>query len=283
MKKFLLALLLPSTVLGFSLSDGSPNEASPLEINAEKGLICSQDKKHCTALGPVVSTKGTSVLTCQKLVAYFQDAADKKAQSTASQTQDIKKIEAFGSVTFFDTQGGFKATGQYAHYTPAIGQLHLKGNPVLQDADTMVLAGSEVIFYENASMALTVGRSTIKRQDKIMQADILKIYFTKGADNKLVFDRLEADGNVVISTPTEIAKSKRGVYRAQTRIAELYDNVVLTRTDGQLRGNYARYDMASGQSQLFNNKGSTPSSRRVQAILNPKNLKKKKITDHGSN
>ena len=210
------------------------------------GMVFSQDKKRCIALGPVVSTKGTSVLKSQKLVAYFQDSAEKKQQTNPTTTQDIKKIEAFGGVNFSDIKGGFNATGQYATYTPSTGQLQLKGNSILRDADTTVFAGSAVTFYENSRMATTVGRSTIKREDKLMQADLLKVYFTKGADGKLVFDRLEAEGNVVISTPTEISKSRRGVYRAKTRIAELYDNVVLTRADGQLRGNYARYDMVSG-------------------------------------
>ena len=276
----LLFIVYPLALNAFSFSDEPSSKAAPLEINAANGMICSQDKKRCTALGPVVSTKGTSILKCQKLVVHFQDTP--QTQQASSVSQDIKKLEAFGGVQFFDVKGGFKATGQYAQYRPELGQLRLKGNPILKDAETVVLAGSEVIFYENSRMATTVGRSTIKRGDKLMQADVLKVYFTKGADDKLVFDRLEAEGNVVISTPAEIAKARRGIYRHKTQIAELFDDVVITKTDGQLRGNYGRYDMLSGQSQIFNNKGDVPSSQRVQAILNSKPLKNKKKKSDGS-
>ena len=280
---FLLTLL-PLSSKAFSLSKDPSSRTLPLEIQAENGMVCSQDKRRCTALGPVVSTKGTSVLKSQKLVAHFQEISQKKQATSSSSAlspapslaQDLKKIEAFGKVQFFDVKGGVMATGEYAQYLPASGQLRLKGHPVLKDPETTVLAGSEVIFYEKARMATTVGRSTLKRADKLMQADMLKVYFTKDAAGQLVFDRLEAEGNVVLSTLTEIAKARRGVYRAQTQVAELFDDVILTRRDGQLRGNYGRYDMLSGQSQLFNNKGGIPSSHRVQAILNPKTLKKKK-------
>ncbi len=282
MKIFIVIFLLPLNLWAFSFSEEPSNKTTPLEINAQNGMICSQDKKRCTALGPVVSKKGTSVLNCQKLVVYFQDVAVQKKTESHSSAQDIKKIEAFGDVQFFDSKGGFKGTGQYALYTPHLGQLSLEGNPVLKDAQTTVLVGSRVIFYEQSRMAITLGRSTIKRGDKLMQADTLKVYFTKDGAGKLVFDRLEAEGNVVISTPSEIAKARRGIYRAKTQVAELFDDVVLTRADGQLRGNYGRYDMLSGQSQLFNNKGNAPSSQRVQAILNPKNLKKKKNKSNGS-
>lgn len=263
----------------FSFTSEPQDKSLPLEINAQKGMVCSQDKKRCTAFGsdkaPVVAMRGTSRLACEKLVVYFKDArADSKSEDAIQ--QDIEKIETFGSVNFSDTKGGFKATSQYGIYRASKGQLSLQGNPVLKEGDMTVLAGSEVIFYEQAHMAVTLGRSTLKRGDKLMQADTFRVYFVGGQSGKLIFERLEAQGNVVISTPTEIAKANRGIYRSQTQVAELFDNVILTRKDGQLRGDYGRYDMATGKSQLFNRYGKKTGGQQVQAILSPVALKKTK-------
>ncbi len=271
------ALMNPLKAFSFE----SQGNTSPLEINAQNGMICSQDKRRCTASGPVVSTKGNSVLKSEKLVVYFKNESFPKTEkSDDNPRQDVERIEAIGNVHFFDTrgskQGGVEATGDYALYQEEKGKLILEGHPILRDAQTLISGGDQVIFYEKAQMAKTVGRSTVKRDDKLMQADVFNVYFTKDATGKLSFDRVEAHGNVLISTPTEIAKAKRGVYANTTQVAELFDDVVITRVEGQLRGNYGRYDMASGQSQLFQNQGTREPGKQVQAILSPKILKRTK-------
>lgn len=276
----LLCDVLTSPLKAFSF-DSQSNKA-PLEINAQKGLVCSQDKRRCTALGPVVSIKGSRVLKSKKLIVYFKDKSSKEIEkSEGSPQKDIEKIEAIGNVHFFDrtatAQDSVEAKGDYALYQENEGKLILEGRPILKDSQTIMLGGTQVVFYEKAQMAKTVGRSTIKRGDKLMQADIFNVYFTKDATGKLAFNRVEAYGDVIISTPTEIAKAKRGVYANVTQVAELFDDVVITRSEGQLRGNYGRYDMASGQSQLFQEQGPHKHAKQVQAILSPKTLKRTKV------
>ncbi|NCP61812.1 MAG: hypothetical protein GW748_01250 [Alphaproteobacteria bacterium] len=276
---FLCCCALTSSLKAFSFESQGK---APLEITAQNGMICSQDKKRCTALGPVVSTKGNSVLKSEKLVVYFKNESSSKVEkSDENPRQDVERIEAIGNVHFFDTggtkQGGVEAKGDYALYQEEKGKLILEGNPILRDAQTLISGGAQVIFYEKAQMAKTVGRSTVKREDKLMQADVFNVYFTKDATGKFSFDRVEAHGNVLISTPTEIAKAKRGVYANTTQVAELFDDVVITRVEGQLRGNYGRYDMASGQSQLFQDQDTREPGKQVQAILSPKILKRTKV------
>jgi len=277
---FLYCVVLTGGLEAFSFD--AQSQKAPLEINAENGMICSQNKKRCTASGPVVSTKGTSVLKSEKLVVYFKESSSPKTEASEdNHQQSIEKIEAIGSVHFFDTRGmsqcGVEARGRYALYEEKEGRLTLKGHPILKDAKTVISGGTQVIFYEKDQLAKTVGRSTVKRDDKLMQADLFTIYFTKDTAGKLAFDRVEAHGNVIISTPTEIAKAKRGVYANTTQVAELFDDVVITRVEGQLRGNYGRYDMASGQSQLFQDQGSHEHAKQVQAILSPKALKRTQV------
>lgn len=265
-----------------AFSFDSQSNKAPLEINAQNGMICSQDKRRCTASGPVVSTKGSSVLKSEKLVVYFKDKSSPKAEkSDDNPQQDVEKIEAIGHVHFFDTRGaaqkGVEARGHYALYQEEEGKLTLEGHPILKDSQTLISGGNRVIFYEKAQRAEIIGRSTVKRDDKLMQADMFNVYFTKNETGQLTFDRVEAHGNVLISTPTEIAKAKRGVYANTTQVAELFDDVVITRVEGQLRGNYGRYDMVSGQSQLFQDQGPHEHAKQIQAILSPKALKRTKV------
>jgi lipopolysaccharide export system protein LptA len=62
--------------------------------------------------------------------------------------------------------------------------------------------------------------------------------------------RVEAHGDVVVSSPREIARGDEGIYDLTTRRITLTGDVVLTRDDNVLRGNRLEIDLASGVSRL---------------------------------
>ncbi|MFP4125694.1 MAG: LptA/OstA family protein [Alphaproteobacteria bacterium] len=62
--------------------------------------------------------------------------------------------------------------------------------------------------------------------------------------------RVEAHGDVVVSSPREIARGSEGIYDLTTRRITLTGDVVLTRDDNVLRGNRLEIDLASGVSRL---------------------------------
>lgn len=62
--------------------------------------------------------------------------------------------------------------------------------------------------------------------------------------------RVEAHGDVVVSSPREIARGAEAVYDLTTRRITLTGDVVLTRDDNVLRGNRLEIDLASGVSRL---------------------------------
>ena len=258
---FLLELGVSTEVAALSL--GGKDNKAPFEIEAENGVVCAQDNLSCTAFGPVVVTRGTSILKSQKLIVYFKTISDK--------AQEVSKLEILGDVVFSDKRGGVKATGKYGVYNAELGRFTLQGNPIIKDNKTTLYGGNQVVFYENSQMATTHGRSTVAYEDKLIQANVIKVYFKKSQSGSLAIERLEIEGNVIISTPHEIAKAKRGVYRADIQVAELFDNVTITRKEGQISGNYGRYDMKTGQGQLYNRVNSEYTKNRVQAILLPSN------------
>ena len=84
---------------------------------------------------------------------------------------------------------------------------------------------------------------------------------------------VEAFGNVVITTPTEIARGDRGDYNAETQVATLSGNVRLTRGDNQLNGDRAEVNMKSGVSRLLADAGpparGTAPGGRVRVLIIP--------------
>ncbi|MFN7193888.1 MAG: LptA/OstA family protein [Rhodospirillales bacterium] len=85
--------------------------------------------------------------------------------------------------------------------------------------------------------------------------------------NAARLQRVEAFGNVHVSTPTEIARGDRGVYNMQTSIAQLAGNVRLTRGDNQMAGDFGEVNMNTGISRLLSAPGS--GDGRVRGLLIP--------------
>src|SRR5262249_39691468 len=88
--------------------------------------------------------------------------------------------------------------------------------------------------------------------------------------------RVEALGNVVITTPTEVARGNRGDYDADTQVATLTGNVRLTRGDNQLNGDRAEVNMKTGISTLLAGDGrpaagqtNPAEGKRVRVLLMP--------------
>ncbi len=62
--------------------------------------------------------------------------------------------------------------------------------------------------------------------------------------------RVVARGDVVVSSPREIARGAEGIYDVAAQTITLTGDVVLTRDDNVLRGNRLEIDLATGVSRL---------------------------------
>ena len=79
--------------------------------------------------------------------------------------------------------------------------------------------------------------------------------------------RIEAFGDVHVSTEAEIAVGDRGVYNAETGIAVLAGNVKITRGKNQLNGDYAEVNTHTGISRLLSD------SQQVRGLFVPESQK----------
>jgi lipopolysaccharide export system protein LptA len=113
----------------------------------------------------------------------------------------------------------------------------------------------------------------------VLSADKLRVFYDSndqageaapGAAGSI--RRIEAEGNVFITSPQETAQGDSGVYDVADNLLTLEGSVVLTRDDNVIRGHHLEVDLSSGVSRMT---AATPSTAgggptdRVRALFTP--------------
>lgn len=260
---FIFFCVLTSSTSAFDLFDS--DSITTTEILSDQGIVCDQEGKLCKAEGNIQVKRGNGMMTCEKLIAHFsKDAAGK---------QKLQMLEAFGKVHIFSPEEGYDATSTYCRYEVNLQLLTLSGSPVIKHKNLEIYGTHTIIYNQLQNIAIAPERATIKKEDKLMQGNVVTAYFEttqKDKSRKTTFHHILAEGNVIVSTPEEIARGNHGSYYENNQVAELWEQVVITRCDGQILGERARINMESGQSQMLQEAPHKPGEGRAQALLLPK-------------
>jgi len=103
---------------------------------------------------------------------------------------------------------------------------------------------------------------------------VLTASVTRAANEASHISRVDAHGNVLVSSQDQIARGDAGVYNVDTGIATLTGRVTLTRADNELRGQYAVVDLNNNVSRLLSAPPSVETTQgkpaRVQGLLIPR-------------
>jgi lipopolysaccharide export system protein LptA len=128
-------------------------------------------------------------------------------------------------------------------------------------------------------IATFTGNVDAVQGELVLSADKLRVFYTgndqageaaPGATGSI--RRIEAEGNVFVTSPTETAQGESGVYDVADDMLSLEGSVVLTRDDNVIRGQRLDIDLASGRSTVT---AATPSTEgggprdRVRALFTP--------------
>ena len=119
----------------------------------------------------------------------------------------------------------------------------------------------EVRDQEN--LAIFTGNVRVRQGNLTLEADRIKVAYSRPAKGDPVIQRLDADGNVRLATPTERATSRFGIYDVDKRVLTLIGNVVLTQGTTKVNGNRLTIDLASGRSTLDGRTSSGQPGSRV--------------------
>lgn len=103
---------------------------------------------------------------------------------------------------------------------------------------------------QEASQAIFRG-NVIARQGGInMRADRMIVHYKSSGGETKGVSRIEADGNVIFTNPTDTARGSAAVYDVDKQTLDLTGNVLLTRDKNVLKGTRLNYNLETGRSVL---------------------------------
>jgi lipopolysaccharide export system protein LptA len=246
-----------STSIALGQGLGLPNQTRelPIEILADNGIEWQQEAQAYIARGNAKAIQGNVAVHADQLTAYYEKGADDSTQ--------IWRIDADGNVRITTPQQ--TAYGKKGVYQVTKGVFVLTGSPRLITKTDKISASRSIEFFEAKSLAVARGDAVVIRDDKRLRADVLTAYFVEGKNGKNQVERVDAYDNVLISTPEEIVRGRRGVYYTKTGVVVLRGSVKITRGRDQLNGEAAEVNLNTGVSRLLSS-----GTGQVRGIFQPK-------------
>lgn len=235
------------------------NKNAPLVITADETLEWHRNDKTYIARGNAKAEQDGVSIAAQTLTAYYKD--------TAKSSMDIHRLTAESGVVI-SSQGNV-ATGEKADYDVAGGVATMTGGDLrLTSPDQTVTANDRFEYDVKAGRLSAYGNAVVTRAQDKMTADAVSAQFEENkAAGKRTLKELTADGNVVITTPTEVVRGQKGVYRADTNIATLKGGVRIERGPNVLEGDEAEVNLDTNVSRIIG--GATTEGGRVRGVFYP--------------
>ncbi|MEM7021876.1 MAG: LptA/OstA family protein [Pseudomonadota bacterium] len=158
---------------------------------------------------------------------------------------------------------------------PMVGAVLAQGFDHDSDLPIEITADSLEVLQEE-QIATFVGNVDAVQGDLVLTSDQLRVHYRASEEGEALgassIRRIEATGNVFISSPEETAQGEFGVYDVDGALLTLEGSVVLTRDDNVVRGARLEVDLETGRSQMF---AAVPSvaggteGQRVKAVFAP--------------
>ncbi|MBT6136100.1 MAG: hypothetical protein HOH65_01395 [Rhodospirillaceae bacterium] len=235
-----------------------------ITVEADEGIEWLRDKRMYVARGNAKAIRDGVTVKADTLTAHYRDGKTK--------SNEIHRLEALGHVTIVSADRQAVADRAVYDLDEAVVVL-LGDNLKFSTATDVITARESLEYWETKRVAVARGDALATRKDQRIRADALTAYFHSGADGKLSVTRMDAIGNVVITTPREVARGDKGVYNVDKGIATLDGAVRITRGTDQLNGQRAEVNLKTGVSRLLS--GSGTKRQRVQGLIVPRKGAKK--------
>jgi lipopolysaccharide export system protein LptA len=249
------------------LTAGAISEDRPVAISATSGIEWQQDARVYIARGDAIAKRGTTEVHADTLTAHYRPS------KTAGSDTEVYRLDADGHVVIkgeTQTVVGDQAVWDVDQQTGIVVGKALK----LTTANDVVTARDSLEWYDQKQIAVARGDAVAVRDNaKRIRADVLTAHMTKtkpaGAnpqakpakpnppgppgnnDESSRISRVDAQGNVVVSTPTDVGRGDYGVYNADTGIVTLLGNVTISRGENAIRGQYAVVDLNNNVSRML--------------------------------
>jgi lipopolysaccharide export system protein LptA len=279
----------PARAQNFGLGLTTQDNNKPINIEADQGIEWQQNNRVYIARGHAKATRGQATVFGDTLMAYYRPvvhpgagtsgAAPERTPPTGSgdpiggDSTEIYRLEATGNVRIAtETQTVY---GDHAVYDVDRTLLVVTGkNLRLETPRDTLTARDSLEWYDDKQLAVARGDAVAIREGKHLRGDVLTATVTRTPNEASHISRVDAQGNVLVSSQDQIARGDAGVYNVDTGIATITGRVTLTRADNELRGQYAVVDLNNNVSHLLSAPPSTQLTEgkpaRVQGLLVPR-------------
>ncbi len=154
-------------------------------------------------------------------------------------------------------------------------------NPENSKKPIEITANSLEVLQEQRKATFS-GAVKAVQGDVTLASDAMTVFYGKsGAESSGGFgaiERIEATGNVLLTTPGETASGEKGIYKVAEKKVYLMQNVILTKDKNVLKGSALEYSFATGRSLMTSGaalEGQPASGGRVKAVFVPSDKKGK--------
>lgn len=236
-----------TTIIFFGVSiapaqTSAQTTAQPIEITADRALEWHRNDSRYIADGNAMVKQGEMTLRGDHIAADYRDGAKGGVE--------IYRMTATGNVSI--DNGGTIATGDVAVYEVDSGLATLTGKALRLSAPDQVITARDKFEYDiHKGTFRAIGTARAVREGNVLDADTITAIFSDGANGAQTLNRIEAVGNVVITTPDEVLSGTRGVYDAARNHAVMTGNVKIVRGLNTLTGERAELDMKTNVSRMF--------------------------------
>lgn len=247
-------------------ANNTSNSSEPIEITADGTLEWHRNNSSFIATKNALARQGDVSLAANKLTADYKDGNGSNFEIWRVRAADNVRIQSR------DTQ----AFGDNADYDISTGFAEMTGSDLrLVSPDQTVTARDKFEYWTNEGRLVAIGDAVLTRvnekgETNTLKADTLTAFMKDDQNGKRVLDRLEATGNVVITTPTETLTGHKGIYNATTNIAEITGNVQIKRGPNILEGTKADVNLTTNISRMF---GGGNAQTRVRGVFYPNSKK----------
>ena len=268
------------SMLGFDLGGDSKK---PISIEADQGIEWQQVNHVYIARGHATAKRGNGTVTADTLTAHYRPVA-KAPAGTAQPAPD--KTDAFDSGTqiylveadgHVELSGGDNqhAYGDHGVYDVDAGTMVLTGKDLrLTTKQDTVTARDSLEWHDKEQVAVARGDAAAVREGRHIRAEVMTAEVTRDEKGNQHISRIDAEGNVTVSSQDQSGRGDTGVYNVDTAITTLIGHVKLTRGQNELRGQYAVVDMNKSIYRLLGAppSGTLTSSRptRVEGLFVPR-------------
>lgn len=259
---FLAGLLLAAGLAAASpaqaqLLQGTEDGQVPVTVESDQGIEWIRDSSTYVARGNARATRGDTQVNADTLTARYREKPDGSTE--------IFRLEAEGHVVI--TTPRERANGDRAVYDLDKGNVVLTGKGLrFQNAGDVITARDSLEYRQKQRIAVARGDAVAVRENQRIRADTLTAHFEERKKGGSTLTLVEADGNVEITTPQEVARGHEGVYNADKGTATLTGDVRITRGKNQLNGARALVNLNTGVSRLL---PAAQGGERVKGLFTP--------------